>query len=322
MMEKAYLLEAYKRMQLIRQFDLTVHDYAKRKYRLMGLMHSAIGAEAYSVATSLNMQEQDYMATTYRNHAHSIAKGIDIKGLAAELCGKDAGVCRGMAGNMHAIDQDINIIAGFGIIGAGLPSLLGTAFAAKYKGETGLTVSYFGDGAIGQGAFHESMNLASIWKLPVLFVNDNNKYAMSTAADYNLVHESTTGYARAYKMECISVDGMDFFAVDETVKKAVKHIREGKGPFFIECRAYRYHGQYEGDPQLYKPQDEVDFYWSKDPIKLFKERVLGEKWLSEQELSRIEADVKAIIEEAFDYAEACALPELKEIYTNVYCDKY
>ncbi len=321
-MEKEYLLEAYRRMQNIRQFELTVHDYAQRKYRVMGLMHSAMGAEAYSVAASLNMKEQDYMATTYRNHAHTIAKDIDLNALAAELCGKAAGVCGGMGGNMHAVDQDINIIAGFGIIGAGLPSSIGTAFASKYNKDGGLTVTYFGDGAIGQGAFHETMNLASLWKLPVLFLNDNNKYAMSTASDYNMLHESTTGYAKAYKMKTLSVDGLNFFEVDKAVKEAMEYIRAGNGPVFLECRAYRYHGQYEGDPQLYKPKKEVEYYESKDPIKQFKEHCLKENLLTIEELNKIEDTAIKSVEDAFDYAEKCELPELKEIYTNVYSDKY
>lgn len=321
-MDKAYVSDAFMRMTRIREFDLLVHEYAQRDYRVMALMHSAIGAEAYSVAAMMNLTEDDYMATTYRNHAHSIAKGIDLNSLAAELCGKAAGCCRGKGGNMHAIDQDINIIAGFGIIGAGLPSCLGTAFAAKYKNQNNVTVGFCGDGAVAQGAFHESLNLASIWKLPVLFVLDNNRYAMSTATEANLVTEDIVQYARAYNMPAVIVDGMDFFAVDAAVKTAMSYIRAGKGPYFIECKAYRYHGQFEGDKQLYKPQDEVDYYLTRDPLRLFSEEALKRGLLDEEEMTAIRKKAKKDVLAAFDYADGCAFPEEKELYTHVYADVY
>lgn len=321
-MEKGYASEAYRRMCRIREFDLLVHDYAARDYRIMALMHSAIGGEAYSVAAMMNISAEDYMATTYRNHAHTIAKDVDLNALAAELCGKDAGCCRGKGGNMHAVDQNAHIIAGFGIIAAGLPSCLGTAFAAQYKGTNGLTVGFFGDGAIAQGAYHESMNLAAIWRLPVLFINDNNRYAMSTATCANLVSEDTIQYAKNYNIPAITVDGMDFFAVDAAVKIAVAHIRGGNGPYFLECKSYRYHGQFEGDPQIYKPQDEVDYYWSRDPLILFEGEAVKRSLLTTEEMSAIREKAKKDVLAAFDYAEACPLPELCEVFTNVYSDKY
>lgn len=321
-MEKKYVAEAYRRMSNIRAFDLLVHEYAEKDYRVMALMHSAIGAEAYSVAVMMNLAPQDYMATTYRNHAHTIAKDIDLKALAAELCGKEAGVCHGMAGNMHAVDQNINIIGGFGIIAAGLPSCLGTAFAAKYKKTDSITAGFFGDGAIAQGAFHESMNLASVWKLPVLFVNDNNRYAMSTATCANLVTEDTVQYARTYNMPAVIVDGMDFFAVNAAVEEAVAYVRSGKGPYFLECKAYRYHGQFEGDKQLYKPKAEEEYYWSRDPLKLFREEAVKRGILTIQEMDDIYQKAEKDVLEAFDYAEQCSYPPLSAVYKNVYADKY
>lgn len=321
-MDSEYAAEAYRRMCRIREFDLLVHDYAARDYRVMGLMHSAIGAEAYSVATMMNTIPDDYMATTYRNHAHTIAKNIDLNALAAELCGKAAGCCRGKGGNMHAVDQNDNVIAGFGIIAAGLPSCLGTAFAARYKGTRGITVAFFGDGAIPQGAFHESMNLAAIWKLPVLFVNDNNRYAMSTATCANLVSEDTIQYAKNYNIPAVTVDGMDFFAVDAAVKMAMSHVRDGQGPYFIECKAYRFHGQFEGDPQNYKPQEEVDYYWSRDPLVLFEAEAIRRTLLSAEEMTAIRNNAKREVLAAFDYAENCPFPAEEELYTDVYADQY
>ena len=165
-MDSNFLLEVYEKMREIRTFGLTVQDYAARKTLVMGIIQGHMGGEAYTVGVTCQLRDDDYMATTYRNHSHTIGRGIDMNALAAELCGKETGVCKGMAGNMHAVDQDLNIIGGFGIIGAGLPATCGTAFASKYKGTDQVSTAFFGDGAIPQGAFHESMNMASIFSLP------------------------------------------------------------------------------------------------------------------------------------------------------------
>ena len=319
-MEKEYIVEAYKRMCNIRQFDNVVHEYAEKNYLVMGITHSAVGAEAYSVAVAMNLNEEDYIATTYRNHAHTIARNMDLNSLAAEICGRDTGCCRGKAGNMHAIDQDKNIIAGFGIIGAGLPSCLGTAFAARYLNQDKITVGFFGDGAIPQGTFHESMNLAAIWKLPVLFVNDNNKYAMSTATAANLVTTDTINYAKSYNMPAIAVDGLNFFAVDAAVKLALSHMKRGEGPYFIECKGYRYHGQWEGDLEIYKPKDEVEYYKTRDPLKLFETACLENAYLTQSEMDIMKEEAKQRALAAFEYAKTCDFPKLEELYTNVFAD--
>lgn len=324
-MEKEFLLDAYSRIMKIRLFDMRMHEINKdenERKKLMGIMHSHIGAEAYSVAVSMCMKDDDYMGTTYRNHAHTIAKGMSLKGLAAEMYGKETGVCKGNGGNMHAVDQDLNIVAGFGIIGAGLPAMLGTAFASKYRKTDEISVVYFGDGAIPQGAFHESMNLAAKWNLPVLFVNDNNGYAMSTNWKNNLCHEDTTEYAKAYNMPAKSSCGMDFFKAYEVAKEGVEHVRSGKGPYYLEFKNYRFHGQWEGDPQNYKPQEEVDYYWDNEPVKLFRERVLNEGWLAEEELNLVDESVKSEVTEAYKFAEESPFADADHMYKYVYADKY
>ncbi len=229
-MDSTFLLSNYGKMREIRSFGVTVQEYAARNHLLMGIIQGHIGCEAYAVGVTSQLRDDDYIASTYRNHAHSIARGVDLNALAAEICGKAPGVCKAKGGNMHAVDQDLNMIAGFGIIGAGLPAACGTAFASKYKETDQVSTVFFGDGAIPQGAFHESMNIASVFKLPVLFINDNNGYAMSTSADYNLAHKSTVAYADAYKISAKKVCGMTFFDVYDAVKEALEHIRSGKGP--------------------------------------------------------------------------------------------
>ncbi len=321
-MDKSVLTAAYLCMQKIRQFDLLVHDYAAKKEVVMGIMHSHIGAEACATGVMMHLKEDDYMSTTYRCHAHAIAKGIDLNGMAAEFCGRKTGVCGGMAGNMHCIDQNINIIAGFGIIAAGLPSACGAAFASKYHEKDQVSCVFFGDGSIPQGAFHESMNLASLWKLPVLFINENNHYAMSTCSSNNLVDESTLQYVHSYKMPCVSVDGMNFFEVYAAAKKAVEWIRAGKGPYYIECNCYRYHGQFEGDAQIYKVEGEQEYYWTKDPIAHFARTVLELGWMTQKELDAIEAQAVKESKEAFEFAANSPFPELEDMYKNVYADEY
>lgn len=321
-MEKIILEDAYLRMKRIREFDLLVHDFSAQKELVMGIMHSHIGAEAYSAGVLMNLCPEDYVSTTYRCHAHAIARGIDLGKMAAEFCGRKTGVCGGMAGNMHCTDQDINIIAAFGIIGAGLPAACGAAFAEKYKKTDHLSCVFFGDGGVPQGAFHESMNIAAVWKLPVLFVNDNNRYAMSTCSSNNLVDEHTVTYARAYKMPAVTVDGMNFFEVYDAAQRAVEHIRAGKGPYYLECMAYRYHGQFEGDEQHYKIAGEPEYYWTKDPVAHFERTVLQLGWMTEGELEKLEEQVEREVAAAFQYASESPFPDKEDMFTHVYADSY
>lgn len=322
-MEKELLLTAFERMCRIRKFDMWIHDNMDSPDSpLMGLMHSHIGEEAYSCAVLCQLNDDDYMSTTYRNHAHSIGKNISLKKLAAEICGKETGCCKGRGGNMHAVDQDLNIIAGFGIIAAGLPATCGTALAAKYKKTGQIAVGFFGDGAVPQGAFHESMNLAKVMNLPVLFVNNNNHYAMSTPAKNNVVDGETISYANGYKMQAVQCDGMDFFKAYDAAKEAIEYVRSGKGPYFIEYDCFRYHGQWEGDTQDYKDKAEVAAYWDRDPIKLFRENAVEKGLLTIEELDAVEADVQRQVEEAFEFARESKMPDMSDIMTDIYADKY
>lgn len=323
MLDKGTLLKAYEKMSRIRQFDTWIHEnHRNPDSPLMGLMHSHVGEEGYSVAVISQLRDDDYLSTTYRNHAHTIARNMSLKSLAAEISGKVTGCCKGRAGNMHAVDQNLNIIAGFGIIGAGLPATVGTALASKYRGTDQISVAFFGDGAVPQGTFHESMNLAKIFDLPVLFVNNNNHYAMSTPAKNNLVDGSSISYAQGYKMECVSVDGMDFFTAYDAAKNAIEYVRSGKGPYFIEYDCYRFHGQWEGDQQLYKCETQKSAYWERDPIKLFKHKSIKKGLLTESELLQVEQSVAQQVEEAIEFARNSEMPTMADILTDIYADEY
>ena len=322
-MNKKDVLKAYKTMKTIREYELEVEDAIKHKRGpFMGMMHTHMGSEAWVTAVMMNLNAEDYVSSTYRNHSHSIARGVDLGKLTAEISGRATGVCGGLAGNMHAVDQDLNMIAGFGIIGAGLPSANGAALASKYRGENNVSAVFFGDGALPQGVTHESLNLASLMKLPVLFCNDMNHYAMSTNSRNNLVHESTCEYAKAYKIPAKKVFGMSFFECYNVVQEAIESIKNGNGPFFIEFDNYRYSGQWVGDVQNYKPAEEVAYYKSLDPLKLFTEKVLKDGLMTQLELDTIDKEVNQEIQDALQFAFDSEFPTLQDMFKNTYADDY
>lgn len=322
-MEKSSLIKAYHSMLLIHDYEIMVEERtASGEGPLMGLMHTHAGAEAWVTAVMMNLKDSDYISSTYRNHAHSIARGIDLNEFTAEISGKITGTCRGMAGNMHACDQNLNMIAGFGIIGAGLPSAAGAAFASKYKGTDDVSAVFFGDGAMAQGATHESMNIMSVMNLPVLLCNDNNHIAMSTSSKYNLAHESTTEYVKAYNIPAVTVDGMDFFASYEAVKVAVEHIRSGKGPYFIEFDNARFGGQWVGDPVNYKSDAQKQAEFDRCGVERFKKHVLDNGLLTEKDLAEVQERVTKEIAEAIKFAEESPLPEISDMFVNTYADEY
>jgi len=322
-MDKQFLATAFERMCRIRQFDNYVHESMKKEGSpFVGIMHTQVGEEGYSAALIPQLRMDDYLSTTYRSHAHTLARGMPLKALASEVCGRQTGVCKGRAGNMHAVDQDLNIIGGFGIIGAGVPATVGTALASSYKGTDQISVAFFGDGSLPQGAVHESLNLAKIFNLPVLFVNNNNQYAMSTPSRHNLATDTTTNYAKGYGIPAIKSCGMDFFKAYDAAKQGIEHVRGGKGPFFIEYECYRFNGQFEGDPQLYQNHRELDYYWKKDPIKLFRQGALDQNLLTQNELDEIELSVAEQVAGAMEFALASKPPDPSDITSDIYADIY
>jgi pyruvate dehydrogenase E1 component alpha subunit len=304
-------------MARIRRFEDRVHALVEAD-RLEGYVHCYAGEEAVGVGVISNLREDDFLTSTYRNHGHAIARGVELRRIAAELFGKAQGVCKGKGGSMHIADQDRGMILAAGLVGAGVPIAAGAALACDLLGTDRVAVAFFGDGAVHEGAFHEGVDLASLWKLPVLFVCENNLYAETTAVEYHLNVPHIADLSCAYGIPGVTVDGMDIFAVDAAVRQALTRARSGGGPTLLECLTYRYYGQYEGDAQLYKPPEEVDFFRERDPLRLFRQRVVREGWLSASELDAIDAQVREEVEDALRFAESASFPAVEELLTDVY----
>lgn len=314
---KEKLLWIYERMRLIRAFEDRVADlFAAGK--LPGFVHLYAGEEAIAVGVCAHLTDRDYITSTHRGHGHCIAKGVDINAMMAELYGKATGACKGKGGSMHIADVDKGMLGANGIVGGGGPLACGSGLTAKVLGTDQVTVCFYGDGAAEQGTMHESMNLASIWKLPVIFVCENNLYAESTPWTYHGATKSFADRATAYNMPGVLVDGTDVFAVYEAAGEAVARARRGDGPTLIEARAFRYYGHFQGDAMTYRTEEEVANYRAHDPIAQFRKRVLERGLVSEDELAEIDARVARTIDEAVRYAEDSPYPAPEECLTDVY----
>ena len=311
------LLWIYERMRLIREFENKAADlFAAGK--IPGFVHLYAGEEAIAVGICAHLADRDYITSTHRGHGHCIAKGVDIDEMAAELFGKASGACKGKGGSMHIADVTKGMLGANGIVGAGGPLACGSGLMAKVKGTDQVTICFFGDGAAEQGTMHESMNLASIWKLPVIFVCENNGYAQSTPVHYHSASRDIADRATAYNMPGFGVDGTDLFAVYEAAGEAIARARRGEGPTLIECKAFRYYGHFQGDNLSYYTEEDKSKQKAHDPIETFRKRVLERKLLSEKELADIDARAPQIIGEAFQQAEAAPYPALAEVLTDVY----
>ena len=315
---KDKLLWMYERMQLIRTFENRVKvEFGKGK--IPGFVHLYAGEEAIAVGICANLTDADYMTSTHRGHGHCVAKGVAPRGMMAELFGKATGTCKGKGGSMHIADMDKGMLGANGIVGGGPPLACGAGLTAKINKTDQVTICFFGDGASAQGTLHESLNLASIWKLPVVFVAENNGYAESTPAHYHCSVENIADRASGYNMPGVTLDGNDIFAVYEAAHEAVARARTGQGPTLLECKTYRFNGHFEGDAQTYKIAAENEKYQKeRDPIKLFRENVLARRLVTEAELKAIEDRVAAQIDEAVKFAEESPFPDVKETYTDVY----
>ena len=268
------LLQMYRTMQTIREFELRgTGEVAQRA--LTGAVHSSAGQEAVPTGICSHLTDKDYISSTHRGHGHCIAKGVDPKRMMAELFGKVTGTNKGKGGSMHIADMSRGMLGANGIVGASVPLSVGAALSATRKGEDNVAVAFFGDGATNQGVVHESMNLAAIWKLPVIFVCENNQYAESTPVEYATAIPNMADRAAAYGMPGVIVDGMDIFAVYDAAGEAIGRARSGQGPTLMECKTYRYYGHTSMDnPQSYRTKEEEEEWWERDPLKQFRERVI------------------------------------------------
>ena len=316
-MSKEKLLWFYERMRLIRTFEDRVADLFGQA-KLPGFVHLYAGEEAIAVGVMAHLTDRDRITSTHRGHGHCIAKGVDIKRMMAELYGKTTGLCKGKGSSMHIADIDKGMLGANGIVGAGGPLACGSGLTTKVLGSDEVTVCFFGDGAAEQGTIHESMNLAAIWKLPVVFICENNMFAVSTPSSYHCAAGEICARAAAYDIPGLAIDGTDVFAVYEAAGEAIARARRGEGPSLIEARAFRYYGHFVGDPQTYKTKEEMDGYKAKDPITIFKKRVLENDLVSEPELTKIDDQVKKAIEEAVRFAEESPLPAPEDCLADVY----
>jgi len=308
----------YQKMLEIRYFEDRVHQLFAKGI-LPGFVHLYAGEEPVAAGVCAHLNDEDTITSTHRGHGHCIAKGCDLKGMMAEIYGKSAGLCKGKGGSMHIADFDKGMLGANGIVGGGFPLACGAALTAKYKKTKNVSVCFFGDGANNQGTFHEGINLAAIWKLPVIFVAENNGYGEATPFSYASSCESIADRAAAYGIPGIRVDGKDAAAVFQAAGRAIERAKNGEGPTLIECMTYRNYGHFEGDAQRYKTNDEKAVHQEeKDAIAVFKSELLAKGLMSEEEQSRIEKEVEEAVEEAVAFSEKSAYPEETELLTDVY----
>ena len=312
------LLQVYQTMRTIREFEERVHVEFSRG-DIPGFVHLYAGEEASAAGIMTHLRQHDHIASTHRGHGHCIAKGVDVKGMMAEIFGKKSGVCGGKGGSMHIADLDKGMMGANGILGAGAPLACGAALAAKYRDNGDIAISFVGDGASNQGTFLESLNLASIWNLPVVFVVENNGYAESTSVDWAVACDSYVDRASGFGMPGVTVDGTDFFAVYEAAGEIIRRAREGGGPSLLECKMIRFFGHFEGDAQTYRASGEVDdIRANQDCLKSFSKTVTASGVLSQADLEACDTDVFSLIEEAVSTAKAAELPTEADLLTDVY----
>jgi pyruvate dehydrogenase E1 component alpha subunit len=306
-------------MFLIRRFE----EKAAEAYtlgKIGGFLHLYIGEEAVAVGATSALRPDDYAISAYREHGHCLAKGSDPKRTMAELYGRRDGLSGGKGGSMHLFDKSVNFLGGHAIVGAHLPIAVGVGFAVKYQGGDQVVVCYFGDGAVPEGEFHESMNLAALWNLPVIFLCENNRYAMGTSVERALAQTEIWKFGQTYGIPSERVDGMDVLAVREAVARAVARARKQKTPALLEADTYRYRGHSMRDPAgaVYRTKEEVEREKLRDPITLFREKMLAADVLSEADVKAIEKDVNDRVDEAVAFADASPEPPGEALFTDIY----
>jgi pyruvate dehydrogenase E1 component alpha subunit len=305
-------------MVTIRFFEQTVEKHFLAG-EIPGFVHLYIGEEAIATGVCANLTTDDYIASTHRGHGHSIAKGADVSRMMAEIFGRKTGYCKGKGGSMHIADFSVGMLGANGVVGGSLPLATGAALAAKMLGQKRVAVAFFGDGASNRGTFHESANLASVWKLPVIFLCENNQYASTTPYRSSTSVEDIADRARGYGMPGVIVDGNDVFAVYEAAKAAVERARDGGGPSLVEAKTYRIKGHFVGDPELYRSKEEVQEIFAKtDPISRFERQVSSEGSLSREKLDSIKLEVQELIDKALAFAKESPEPDPSELFSDVY----
>ena len=312
------LLKLYTTMVTIREFEERgIPETGQR--RISASVHSSAGQEAVPTGVCAHLSDEDYIGSTHRGHGHCIAKGVEPKLMMAELFGRVTGPNKGKGGSMHIADMSKGMLGTNGVVAASVPLAVGAALTSKLKNLGRVAVAFFGDGGANQGVLHESMNLASVWKLPVIFCCENNQYAESTPVEYALSTTHVADRAVAYDMPGVHVDGMDVFAVYDAAEQAVARARAGEGPTLLECLTYRYYGHTVFDnPLSYRTKEEEEHWRGRDPIKQFRNTVLPQGEITAGELDQIDQETADMMEEAIKFADESPLPEASELYDDVY----
>ena len=317
-LSKDDLLKAYRMMKTIREFEERLHvEFATGE--IPGFVHLYAGEEASATGFCMHLDERDKIASKHRGHGHSIGKGCDVHAMMAEIYGRGTGLCGGKGGSMHIADLSKGMMGANGIVGGGPPLICGAGLAAKKLKTKGVAIAFFGDGASNQGTTMESLNLASVWNLPCVFVCENNGYAEATSSKYSVSCDDAADRASAFNMPGVVVDGHDFFAVHEAAGEAINRAREGKGPTLIECKLNRYYGHFEGDAQTYRGKDEVkNLRATIDCLDQFRAKVTSASLLDDADLNAIDSDVAELIDDAVEKAKAAPMPAAAELLTDVY----
>jgi len=317
MAEKAKLLEMYRQMLTIRFFEEKVFELYGQNL-VPGTIHLYAGEEAVAVGVCANLRRDDYITSTHRGHGHCIAKGARLDKTMAEILGRKTGYCKGKGGSMHIADFNIGMLGATAVVGAGIPIAAGAGLSIKLRGTDQVVACFFGEGASNQGTFHEGINLAAVWSLPVVFVCENNLYAMGTRQSRVMVIENIADRAAAYGISGVVVDGNDVLAVYEAARVAVERARRGEGPTLIECKTYRHKGHSRFDPATYRPKEEVETWVKKDPIVRFQTKLFEMSVLTEAEAQRMAGEAKKAVEEATRFALESPFPEQEEALEDVY----
>jgi pyruvate dehydrogenase E1 component alpha subunit len=310
----------YELMQLIRQFELMAEEKYKMEGKIRGFFHAYIGQEAIAAGCMTATKPDDPFITAYRDHGLALSKGVSANACMAELYGKATGAAKGKGGSMHFFGVDVKFFGGHGIVGAQIGTGAGLAFAERYKGTDNVSLTFFGDGAARQGMLHEVFNLAMLWKLPVVFICENNNYAMGTSIERTSNVVDIYKLADAYEMPADSIDGMSAEAVHEAVARAVKRARQGDGPTLLEIKTYRYKGHSISDPQKYRTKEEVDEYKQRDPIQQVLDTILAKKYATQEEIDAINKRVSDTVTESVKFAEESPWPDDSEVLKDVYLD--
>lgn len=319
--DRALGLRLYRQMQLLRIFEVRAGELC-RKGEMPSFLHLYVGEEAVAVGVCDLLTTADVITSTHRGHGHALAKGLEPRQLMAELYGRAGGICGGRGGSMHLYAPRIGLLGTNGFVGGGIPSATGAAFTTRLKRTGHVAVAFFGDGAVNHGAFHESMNIAAAWNLPVLFVCENNLYATATPLSLATKNPDVASRAAAYAMPGEAVDGQDVWAVRDAAERAIRRAKAGEGPTLIECKTYRYVGHHEGDPIIgtYRSQEELDAWKERDPIPLLERWLADRAGCAPQDFDAVRREIEALVEEAVDFARNSPWPEGATVEDHLFCE--